>query len=103
MVVNAHISWWRSFRRPETPLDDVHEDRDAADPADSTTQADHVWRLCATLPPRQPAAVVLRFYEDLSFRQIADILECSEATARSHIYRAMAALRETIEKESVDE
>src|SRR6476469_9685991 len=87
MVVNAHISWWRSFRRRETPVDDVREEREGGDPAVSTTEADHVWRLCATLPPRQRAAVVLRFYEDLSYRQIADVLECSEATARSHIYR----------------
>jgi RNA polymerase sigma-70 factor (sigma-E family) len=103
MVVNAHISWWRSFRRRETPTDDVREERSSGDPADSTTEADRVWRLCATLPPRQRAAVVLRFYEDLSFRQIADVLDCTEATARSHIHRAMAALRKTIEKESGDE
>ncbi len=103
MVVNAHISWWRSFRRRETPVDDVPEDRPGGDPADATTEADHVWRLCATLPPRQRAAVVLRFYEDLSYRQIADVLDCTEATARGHIFRAMTALRETIGKEPDDE
>ncbi|MGH4010732.1 MAG: RNA polymerase sigma factor [Pseudonocardiaceae bacterium] len=39
------------------------------------------------------AAVVLRFYEDLSFAQIALILDCTESTARSHVHRAVAALR----------
>ncbi len=102
MVVNAHVSWWRSFRRRETPVDDVRDDRSGADPAVTTTEGDRVWRLCATLPARQRAAVVLRFYEDMSYSQIATVLQCSESTARGHIHRALGALRRTIEEEHDD-
>jgi len=54
---------------------------------------DEVWRLCGELPPAQRLAVVLRFYEDLSYADVAAALGCREATARSHVHRAMARLR----------
>lgn len=103
MVVNAHVSWWRTFRRRETPVDAVPEDRQTADPAVNAAESDRVWQLCATLAPRQRAAVVLRFYEDLSFAQISEILGCTESTARGHIHRALDALRASIEKERTDD
>lgn len=37
---------------------------------------------------------MLRFYEDLDYREIAAVLGVSEATARSHVHRALTALRE---------
>ena len=45
---------------------------------------------------KQRAAVVLRYYEDLPDAEIAEILECSPATARSQIHRALASLRTTL-------
>lgn len=60
---------------------------------DTAQDAAEAWELCGTLPPNQRAAVVLRFYEDLSFAEIARVLGCREATARSHVHRALAALR----------
>ncbi len=50
-----------------------------------------------TLPERQRAAVVLRFYEDLPDREIASLLGCREATVRTTIHRALIALRKEIE------
>jgi RNA polymerase sigma-70 factor (sigma-E family) len=49
-----------------------------------------------TLPMRQRAAVVLRYYHDLSEQQVADALECSPAAARSLVLRGMTTLREQI-------
>lgn len=63
-----------------------------ADPAGAVAGADEAWRLCGELPPTQ-RAVVLRFYRELSFAEIAEVLGCREATARSHVHRAMATLR----------
>jgi RNA polymerase sigma-70 factor (sigma-E family) len=103
MIVNAHVSLWRSFRRRETPVDDVRDTDEAPDPARGVTEADRVWRLCAGLPRRQRAAVVLRFYEDLGYPEIAGVLGVSEATARVHIHRALKALRESIGLEDDDE
>jgi RNA polymerase sigma factor (sigma-70 family) len=45
------------------------------------------------LPPRQRAAVVLRYFLDLPDSDIAASLDCSVATVRSQISRALAAMR----------
>jgi RNA polymerase sigma-70 factor (sigma-E family) len=47
----------------------------------------------AALPRQQRAVVVLRYYEDLSERQIADALGCSPGSVKRHASRALATLR----------
>ena len=49
------------------------------------------------LPKRQRAAIVLRFYEDLSDVQTAEILRCSAGTVRSLVSRGMKTLRSKLE------
>jgi RNA polymerase sigma-70 factor (sigma-E family) len=49
-----------------------------------------------TLPMRQRAAIVLRYYHDLSEQQVANALECSTGAARSLVLRGMTSLREQI-------
>jgi len=103
-IVNASVSGWRKTRRLVAVEDTEPHVRTAGpDPAVAVTDADHAWRLCAELPVTQRAAVVLRFYEDLSFAQIALILDCPESTARSHVHRAVAALRARLEQENTDD
>ena len=46
-----------------------------------------------TLPQRQRAAIVLRYYEDLHESEIADVLRCRPATVRSLVARGLEALR----------
>lgn len=91
-VVNAHISRWRKLRRI-TPQSDVPEVPVLSDAAVRVDDADAARRLLAELPPVQRTAVVLRFYEEMSYAEIALRLECAEATARSHVHRALGALR----------
>lgn len=94
-VVNACLGVIR--RRPRTVAvaepDRLRSAPATDDPAAAVANADQVWRLCGQLPPTQRAAVVLRYFEDLSFVEIAETLGCREATARSHIHRAMTTLR----------
>ncbi|PWN03458.1 E family RNA polymerase sigma-70 factor [Nocardioides silvaticus] len=99
MVVNAHISAWRRSGRRESPVALVR-DATVTDPAQRVVENDAVWRMCSALPPQQRAAVVLRFYEDLEYAEIATILDVAEPTVRSHVHRALAALRR--ELDSVD-
>ncbi len=92
-ITNAHISAWRRFGRRQHPVADPPPISAVPDHAATLAEHDAVWRLCAALPPAQRAAVVLRFYEDLDYPEIAAVLGCAEATARSHIHRALVRLR----------
>jgi RNA polymerase sigma-70 factor (sigma-E family) len=65
---------------------------------DVATRED-MWRRLGTLPPRQRAVLVLRYYEDLSERETADALRCSIAAVKSLTARATSALREGIRGE----
>jgi RNA polymerase sigma-70 factor (sigma-E family) len=91
-LVHEHVSGVRRLGRRvrTTPL----EGQDVAD--DQTPKADQrdaTWRLLSTLPRQQRAVLVLRFYEDLPDREIAEALGCSEPTVRSNASRALASLR----------
>lgn len=95
IVVNADISRWRRFRRREAPTDDPGALRPDAgdDPAAGYAEQDAAWTLCAALPAKQRAAIVLRYYEGCSDAEIATILGCTAGTVRSQIHRALATLR----------
>jgi RNA polymerase sigma factor (sigma-70 family) len=60
---------------------------------------DELWRAILDLSPRQRVAIVLRFYEDLSESQAADILRCSVKALNQLVVRAMKTLRTRIEEE----
>ena len=51
----------------------------------------------ALLPPQQRAVVVLRLWQQLSYPEIADVLECAETTVRSHMHHGLCALRKYLE------
>ncbi len=54
------------------------------------------------LPPRQRAVIVLRYYEDLTEAEIADVLGCSRGNVKSTAHRALKALRAAIGSEDND-
>ncbi|MFD0901674.1 SigE family RNA polymerase sigma factor [Actinomadura sediminis] len=83
--------WWKRVRvTPETPDGTV-----AA--ADHASDLD-LRSALAALPPRQRAAVVLRFYCDLSVEQTASVLGCTAGTVKSQTSRGLDALRRTLEQ-----
>jgi RNA polymerase sigma-70 factor (sigma-E family) len=93
MVVNEYLGWRR--RRIRTaPVADLTA---VADPARDHGEAygDHEELLAELrqLPAKQRAAVVLRYYEGLSFAEIAAELGSGENAVRSNISRALARLR----------
>ena len=74
------------LRREAARSEPRHEDPDVA-------SRDELWTAVQRLPERQRAAVVLRYYEDLSEREVATTIGCSAAAAKSLIARGMQALR----------
>jgi DNA-directed RNA polymerase specialized sigma24 family protein len=58
-----------------------------------------VWPAILRLPFRQRAAIVLRFYEDLSEDQTAAVLRCTTRATNSLVSRAMTTLRRDLTKE----
>lgn len=108
VIVNRSVSWWRKITRREFLVDAVElppgraPDAGEGDPAGAIGDAILARQLLATLPTRQRAAVVLRFYDDLAFAEIAAILRCTESTARSYVHRALAALRERLDDPASD-
>jgi RNA polymerase sigma factor (sigma-70 family) len=87
-VVNQCRSLHRRFTRAPRPsqLPDIALDAGLTEFRDSLQ----------TLPPKQRAAVVLRYLCDLPDDEIADILNCRPATVRSLVHRGLAALRTQI-------
>ncbi|MGH3440946.1 MAG: SigE family RNA polymerase sigma factor [Nitriliruptorales bacterium] len=55
-----------------------------------------IWAALASLSTRRRAAVVLRFYEDLSDEDIASILDCEPGTVRSLVHRGVSQLRRNL-------
>jgi RNA polymerase sigma factor (sigma-70 family) len=72
-----------SERLPEAPTRDV--------PHDPT---DPLWVAVAALPSRQRIAVVHRHVLDRSYADIAELMGCSEPTARANVYQGTKRLRE---------
>ena len=109
-LVRAYVAWQRvreegardayvrrimvreSYRRPSIAMpimaepDETHTHESIEDRLD-------LFPLLAALPRQQRAVVVLRYYEDLSEREIADALGCSPGSVKRHASRALAALR----------
>ena len=98
-IVTTHLNAVR--RRPwrERPAADLPEPAAAPSAEQELDERDAMWRTLATLPPRQRAVLVLRYYEDLSEADIAEVLGCSRGTVKSQAAKAMAHLRAIFDTE----
>jgi RNA polymerase sigma-70 factor (sigma-E family) len=105
MVVNAHTSWWRRFRRRESPVAEPVRVDVAAGPDDGPGDDDHqrIWLACRALPEAQRTAVVLRYYEQLEYAEIATLTGVREGSVRSRVSRGLAALRLELGQETGEE
>jgi RNA polymerase sigma-70 factor (sigma-E family) len=92
ILVNTYASWWRRRWNGEQPTETLPEPTaedvvgDAAEPTD-------LWTAMGRLPRRMRAVVVLRYYEDLTESQTAEVLGCSVGTVKSQASKALAKLR----------
>jgi RNA polymerase sigma-70 factor (sigma-E family) len=95
-LAHAAVNRWRTRRRrPELPLTDPDRGRTATgDGTAGVDLRDALVRALLTLPPRQRAVLVLRYFDDLPEEEVARALGCSVGTVKSQSSRALARLRE---------
>jgi RNA polymerase sigma-70 factor (sigma-E family) len=92
VLVNTFASSWRRRWNGELATAELPE-RGTDDTADAVTTEHDLWTAMARLPRRQRAVVVLRYFEDLTEVQTADVLGCSLGTVKSQASKALAKLR----------
>jgi RNA polymerase sigma-70 factor (ECF subfamily) len=93
-------SWLRRILRFDDtadPLDALDQQPSGAEDPETALgrkqMMTSLWKAAGRLSAQQRAALVLQVEEDLSTREIAVLLGCSEATVRVHLHRAVSALR----------
>jgi RNA polymerase sigma-70 factor (sigma-E family) len=90
VIYHGNISWWRR-RRGEVLTAEVVEHPSLTEPVERRLL---VRRALAALTPRQRAVVVLRYFEDLTERDAAEVLGVSVGTVKSQTHLALRRLRE---------
>jgi RNA polymerase sigma factor (sigma-70 family) len=93
-VVNLSLNHLRKLRRERAYVESEQRERAKTVSLPDFAQQAQLWEALLDLPPRRRAALVLRFYEDLSEQQTAEVLQCSPSAVRSLVFHGMKALRE---------
>jgi RNA polymerase sigma-70 factor (sigma-E family) len=100
ILVNEHSSLWRrAWKRNEHSTDTLPDQSFVDVHHDGVNEA--LWEFMQTLPRKQRAVVVLRYYEDLSEAETAQVLGISVGTVKSQASRALAALRSRVQDNPV--
>ena len=92
IMVTTSTTWWRRRWVHELPTGRLPE-RTAAGGPDRWAVEHDLWTALGHLPRRQRAVVVLRYLEDRSEAETADLLECSVGTVKSQCAKALSKLR----------
>jgi RNA polymerase sigma-70 factor (sigma-E family) len=92
VMVHTYASWWRRRWNGERPAEQLPETA-LDDHGDAVARRDGLVRALATLPRRQRAVIVLRYFEDLTEAQTAHALGVSVGTVKSQAAKALARLR----------
>ena len=97
VMANTRTSWWRRSRHLPTISHQHHPIPELTTSRDSYADTDlhyALWSALERLSRRQRAAVVLRYYEDLSEAETAAVLGVSVGTVKSTVSRALRKLRD---------
>jgi RNA polymerase sigma-70 factor (sigma-E family) len=95
IVVNTSITWRRRKSFHEHPAETLPETAGSDAVEDLVTHDELVGHLLA-LAPRQRAAIVLRYYQDLTEAQTAEAMGCSVGTVKSQVSDGLARLRSSM-------
>jgi RNA polymerase sigma-70 factor (sigma-E family) len=97
ILANASADRWRKIaRRAEQPLPAAMPEAAMPDRSAEIAERDYLLRALAALPAGQRAVLVLRYFDDLSEGETAELLGCSVGTVKSQTARALDRLRSTV-------
>lgn len=94
VIYRKRVSWWRKVRREVSR--DVLPERGISDGAQERARDAEVHEALRALPPRQRAALVLRYFEDLTEKQTAEVMGVRPGTVKSLSHHAIARLRQEL-------
>jgi RNA polymerase sigma factor (sigma-70 family) len=94
-MVNQRTSLWRRIGSREL-LTDAPPDRSTPDGAAGRAERDELLTALCRLPVRMRAVLVLRYWEDLSEEDTAQLLGCSVGTVKSQASRGLGRLRDVL-------
>lgn len=97
VMVNSYASWYRRHGLMREVVSATPAGGGITeDEACRIDDRDEMWRALASLPPRQRAVIVLRYYEDLSELEIAAVMGTSPGTVKSQSARALRRLAQVL-------
>jgi RNA polymerase sigma-70 factor (sigma-E family) len=102
VMYHLQVSRWRQRRASEVLPGELPHSASTRDHAGDAVQRLVLRRALLALPARQRAVIVLRFFEDRSEAETAEILECRVGTVKSHTFRALTRLRELVPGAGLD-
>jgi RNA polymerase sigma-70 factor (sigma-E family) len=102
MVFRAAVDETRRPWRRERSTGDAMPEVPLRDPAGAVDDRLRVQAALESVPPRQRAAVVLRYYLGMSLEESASILGCTVGTAKSQASRGLTRLREVLAGENIN-
>lgn len=95
VIYRQRVSRWRRTR--QEVLVDRLPDRGVGDGAQERARDAEIHAALRALPPRQRAALVLRYFEDMTEAQAADVMGVATGTIKSLSHQGMAKLRADLE------
>ena len=96
VITNTAISWFRRKGWRNELATEFLPERGVAAETDDMAERDWLWRALMGLPARQRAAIVLRYYEDLTEAQTADAMGCAVGTVKSQVSAGLRKLRDQL-------
>ncbi|WP_254878717.1 SigE family RNA polymerase sigma factor [Streptomyces sp. NA04227] len=97
VMINTRTEWWRARKLEEIPTEQLPESS-VEDSSEQQADRELLRDVMTVLAPKQRSVVVLRHWEQMSTQETAAALGMSAGTVKSTLHRALARLREELER-----
>jgi RNA polymerase sigma-70 factor (sigma-E family) len=101
VMINTRTEWWRARKLDEVPTDQLPEDS-VEDGTEQHADRALLMDILQVLAPKQRSVVVLRHWEQMTTEETAEALGMSTGTVKSTLHRALARLRQELERRDLD-